>query len=79
MNVELLSVDAKAIYDSIYADIRSTLFSKFKTAGIEAFDQQDYATAVTQLVQALEIDETDYEVLNVLAHSYRESGDNKTH
>lgn len=75
VNVELLSVDAKAIYDSIYADIRSTLFSKFKTAGIEAFDQQDYATAVTQLVQALEIDETDYEVLNVLAHSYRESGD----
>lgn len=75
VNSDLLSVEAKAIYDDIFANIQSTLFANYKSAGIEAFDQEDYATAVDQLAKAMEIDNTDYEVLNYLAHAYRESGD----
>lgn len=72
----LLSVEAKATYDSIYANVRSTMFRKLKDAGTEAFDNADYPTAITQLKQAKEAaSEPDYEVLNQLAHAYRLSGD----
>lgn len=79
MNVDaaLLSVDAKAIYDSIYEDIRSTLFNKYSETGKEAYDNGDYATAIDQLSKAREIDGTDYEVLNYLALAYRDSDDNE--
>ena len=72
---ELLSVDAKAIYDNIHADTRTILFNKYKADGIQAFDTVDYATAIDLLTKALEINSTDYETLNHLAHSYRSSGD----
>lgn len=77
VNADLLSVDARAIYDNIYANVRSTLFAKFKEEGIELFDKADYAGSIEPLTQAMEIDNTDYEVLNYLAHAYRESGDNE--
>lgn len=75
VNSDLLSVEARTIYDDIFANIQTTLFNNYKEAGIEAFDQTDYAAAVEQLKKAEEIDDTDYEVLNYLAHAYRESGD----
>lgn len=71
----LLSVEAKAVYDSIYSNVRSTMFRTLKTAGMDAFDNGDYATAITQLTQAKDTaSEPDYEVLNYLAHAYRLSG-----
>ncbi len=72
---DLLSVDAKAAYNYIYASARSTVFRKMKEAGIESFDRADYATAITQLLQAKEAaTEEDYEVMNYLAHAYRLNG-----
>jgi len=70
-------VDAKAFYDSIYADVRSTLFAKYSGDGKDAYDNGDYATAIDQLGKAKEIDGTDYEVLNYLALAYRGAGDNE--
>jgi len=77
VDATLLSVDAKAIYDSIYADVRSTLFAKYSEDGKDAYDNGDYATAIDQLGKAKEIDSTDYEVLNYLALAYRGAGDNE--
>lgn len=77
VNADLLSVEAKAIYDNIYQNVRSTLFTKLSETGIELFDNADYAGAIDPLTQAMEIDNTDYKVLNYLAHAYRETGDNE--
>lgn len=75
INSDQLSAEARTIYDDIFANIQTTLFNSYKEAGIEAFDQTDYAGAVEQLVKAMEINDSDYETLNYLAHAYRESGD----
>lgn len=76
VNPDLLSVEAKAIYDSIYADVRSTLFRKFKEDGINAFNDGAYDSAINLLKQAKDAAAaSDYEVMNYLAHAYRLSGD----
>lgn len=72
---DLLSVDAKEIYDSIYANMKSTMQKEYKTTGEIAFYSKDYAGAIEAFNKALELDETNYEVLNLLAHSYRLSSD----
>lgn len=72
---ELLSVDARAVYNYMYNSARSTVFKKMKEAGINSFDHADYETAITQLLQAKKAaTEDDYEVMNYLAHAYRLSG-----
>ncbi len=68
---DLLSVDAKAIYDTIYDNIETTLLANLKKEGEIAFYAEEYETAIEKLTQAMEMDDTDYEVLNLLAHSYR--------
>lgn len=75
VDASLLSVDAKATYDSIFSQVQGTMFKKLKETGMDAFDNQDYAAAITSLTQALDIQKEDYEVMNYLAHSYRLSGD----
>ena len=46
-----------------------------KSQGEQAFYRENYEEAISALTQAMEIDETDYETLNLLAHSYRLNGD----
>lgn len=75
VNSDLLSVDAKEIYDSIYANVKSTMKKEMKTEGEVAFYQKDYAAAIEAFQKALELDDSDGEVWNLLAHSYKMSGD----
>lgn len=75
MNAEVLSVDAKAVYDEIYGSIQTTMFNQLLKAGQEAFDEEDYATVIDKLTKAKEIKSDDYTVLNLLAHSYRYTED----
>lgn len=75
VNSDLLSVDAKEIYDTIYNNIKSTMQKERKTAGEVAFYEKDYPAAIEAFNQALELDPKNYEVLNLLAHSYRSNGD----
>lgn len=75
VNSDLLSVDAKEIYDTIYSGMQSTLLATYKKEGSNAFYSQDYTAAIESLTKALEMNDADYEVLNLLAHSYRLSGD----
>lgn len=75
MDVTLLSVDAKAVYDSIYGDIQDQMFTKYSQAGVTAFEKGDYTTAIDNLAKAKAIKSDDYTVLTYLAHSYRLSRD----
>lgn len=71
----ILSATAKTAYDSIYNSAKTTVLNTLKNAGMEAFDDGDYATAIDQLTKANEAsEEPDYEILNRLAHAYRLSG-----
>lgn len=75
VDVELLSVEAKAIYDTVSTGANLSLLGEYKAMGIAAFGNGDYATAVTNLEMAKSIDPTDYETLDYLAHAYRFLGD----
>ena len=68
---DLLSASAKEIYDTIYNNIKSTMQKTLKSQGEQSFYAKDYPAAIESLTQAMEMDETNYEVLNLLAHSYR--------
>lgn len=68
---DLLSVDAKEIYDSIYSNIKATILKSLKAEAEIAFYAKDYAKAIETYTKALEMNDSDYDVLNFLAHSYR--------
>ncbi len=70
-----LSVEAKSIYDDVFENIQTTLFNNYKASGISFFDNKDYPSAISQLEAAAAINDSDYEVLNYLAHAYRLNGD----
>ena len=71
-----LSVDARILYDSIYAKVSDSLFSDYKSKGIQAYVDKDYESAAENLQKAMDIKNTDYNVLECLALAYREIGKN---
>ncbi len=70
---KLLDSHAQEIYDEIFEKMQSTVKKKLKEAGVDAFYGGDYEEAITNLQQFADLDKSDYEVLNVLAHSYRKN------
>ena len=74
VDTEILSMEAKAVYDNTYAAQKTALLSTYKNNGIGAFNQQEYETAIRFLEQAKAIDDSDYDILNYLAHAYRLQG-----
>ena len=75
VNPEALSVDARAVYDTIYKSMQSTMFQELSDSGVSAFDDSNYTEAIDKLSKAKNINDSDYTVLNYLAHAYRLSGD----
>ncbi|MDD3279076.1 MAG: hypothetical protein PHG16_09395 [Lachnospiraceae bacterium] len=75
INTEILSVDAKAVYNNMYQSVQSTMFTQLSTTGVEAFDDENWSSAIDNLKKAKAINANDYTVLNYLAHAYRCSGD----
>lgn len=71
-----LSVDAKAMYDTIMNEIGETVKAGYKSTGITAYESQDYAAAIDNLLKAQEIGDPDYDSMFYLAQSYQKSGDN---
>ena len=71
-----LSVDAKAMYDTIMNEIGETVKAGYKSTGITAYEGQDYAAAIDNLLKAQEIGDPDYDSMFYLAQSYQKSGDN---
>lgn len=74
VNSELLSVDALEIYNHIFDNMRANILKDTKLQGQVAFYGKDYATAIDAFQRYLELKDGDYEVLNLLAHAYRSSG-----
>ena len=66
-----VSSDAKEIYDSIYSNIKATILKSLKSEAEIAFYAKDYTKAIETYTKALEMNDSDYDVLNFLAHSYR--------
>lgn len=73
----VLDSDSRAIFNSMANDMSNSLFAAYKKAGIAAFDAKNYDEAIRKLELAKGIDETDYDILNYLAHSYRMKGDSE--
>lgn len=73
---DTLSEEARAVYDSIYADVQGLMFEQLSNDGMDAMNGGDYDTAIQYLTQAREIDGSDYSVLSSLANAYRLKGDN---
>ena len=77
VDASLLSVDAKSMYDKIMSEIGETVKAAYKSTGITAYENQDYATAIENLLKAQEIGDPDYDSMFYLAQSYQKSGDNE--
>ena len=75
MDISLLSVDARAVYDSMIGDINTQMFSKYSNDGLSAYNNGDWPTAIDNLEKAKAINGDDYNVLIYLAHAYRQNGD----
>ncbi len=74
----LLSVEAKAVFDSLSENLHSRLFAIYRRSGLEAFGNSDFVTAIQQLEMARSLDDSDYDVLNYLAHAYRLNSDSES-
>ena len=75
VNVDMLSVEAKQIYDLIRGTASTTIFSEYRDTGIELYNDYEYSDAISYLEQAKTINPTDYDVLNYLANAYKAIGD----
>lgn len=49
VNPEVLSVDAKAVYDTIYKSMQSSMFQELSQSGVNAFDDANYTEAIDKL------------------------------
>lgn len=71
---EQLSLDAQTMYDTLYTNMEARIYDGLAEDGATAFYQKDYATAIEVLEKAEKIKQGEYQVLNLLAHSYRNEG-----
>ena len=74
---EQLSIEAKAVYERLEANISASLIATFRKQGIDAYNQGDFNTAKTKLMSAYEVDPDDYTVILYLGHTWRALGNTK--
>ncbi|MFV0465057.1 MAG: tetratricopeptide repeat protein [Lachnospiraceae bacterium] len=74
---EELSTDAQPLYDAINAQVNEQYLAVTYDEGYQAYNQQDYATAIEKLNAVILIDDTyeDGNAVYYLAQAYRSSGD----
>ena len=75
VNSDLLSVEAKSMYDAIMGDIGSSVKQKYQSTAMDAYESGDYATAIENYTKALDIGEPDFTSMFYLAQAYQKSGD----
>lgn len=75
VNSDLLSVEAKSMYDAIMGDIGYSIKQKYQSDAMDAYESGDYATAIDNYTKALNIGEPDFTSMFYLAQSYQKSGD----
>lgn len=77
VNPEYLSEESQSVYDTINAEVNADYISTLYREGTEAYNAQEYETAIADLEKVLEMDET-YEngnALYYLAQAYRRNDD----
>ena len=75
VNTELLSVEAKSMYDSIMKSVGSTVRKKYINEASAAIEKGDYDTAISNLEKALNIGKQDKNTMFQLAQAYDKKGD----
>ena len=75
VNAELLSVEAKSMYDSIMKSVGSTVRKKYVNEASAAVESGDYDTAIANLEKALNIGKKDKNTMFQLAQAYDQKGD----
>lgn len=71
INSELLDAQAQNVYNII----TDSMFTTDMTDGVKAYNSKDYATAITHLTRATDLNPEDVEAIRYLALSYYKSGD----
>lgn len=71
------SQTVKDLYDRLLQDVGPDLAKSYYDTGYEAFRAEDYETAITNLVRAVEYDPNHEEALFALGNSYRAKGNEK--
>lgn len=64
-----------SLYDYLNADVSSKASEQYYSTGVKAFNSGDYASAITNLQMAYDMNKTDDDALFYLAQSYRKSDD----
>lgn len=79
VNTDYLSDAAKAVYDEINATVNAAYIETAYNEGLNAYNQQNYTDAVTNLQKVVDLDENyqDGNAIYYLAQSYRNQGDNE--
>ena len=72
---EHLSVEAKSVYDTMMDSVGGRVKKKFKNQGLNAYNEGNYADAITWLLKAMNIGKQDSEILIFLAQAYEQQGE----
>lgn len=75
---EHLSVEAKSVYDTMMKSVGNQVKKKFKNQGLNAYNEGNYADAITWLLKAMDIGKADSEILIFLAQAYEQQGETGT-
>ncbi len=80
VNQTLLSDRGQALYNEIAAAVNEEAFQELFDAGIQAYDDGDYETAITNLQEIINVDESyeNGEALYTYARALQENGDTET-
>lgn len=75
VQADLLSVEAKSIYDTVMSEVGDRVKEKYQNSGISAMESGDYDTAIADLEKALNIGTQDSDTMFQLAQAYEQKGD----
>ena len=72
-----LNGNAKTLYDTILASVKSTIYSTQYSEGANAYASGDYDKAIEMLTKATQTDDTQYDAWYYLAFAYYNKGDSE--
>lgn len=75
VNGESLDGNARTLYDTMIASVKSTIYASQYGEGANAYASGDYDKAIDMLGKAVETDETQYDAWYYLAFAYYNKGD----
>ncbi len=70
----VLSSDAQAMLTNLLADTSQILYTTYLTAGVAAYNGEDYVSAIEWLARAVEAKPAEYDALSYLGNAYRLTG-----